>query len=150
MSIKEKLKSFTDKIENKALRLVAFWSSIAALLALIPSIIAGLYWLYLFGCDLYNLSTYVKEFKKSAQYSNFMDMQSQSIDHEEMDSDTIFGVILQKTNSGDLYYFDTIRINNNIRPIVYGANVKNKANQDGYHVNITDMDGVVRWIKPKL
>lgn len=145
-----KIKNWADKFESKWVRIVAFWGILTGMIAGIPSGIAGIVWLYFFFVDISNISNYVKEFRRASEYSYFMDMQSQSIDHEEMQSDTMFGVVLQKTNYGDLYYFDTITINGKIRPIVYGASVKNKANKNGLHVYVTDLGGNVRWIEPTI
>jgi len=138
-----------SKVESTAGRIILFWSTVTAFVALIPTIAYAIYRAYLTVMVLANVLTYVDEFRNATEYHHFMDMQLQSIVREEMDADTVYKVVLQKTNYGDVYYFDTVIVNGVVRPIVYSANVKRKANKDGLHVYVQDINGNHKWVKPK-
>lgn len=149
MNLLKSIRNRADKYESKIAKFLVFWGTIGALLTVMSSIGSGLWWIYELGDDLSTFSKDKKKIERSIKYCYHNIMLSQSIDHEEMDTDTIFGVILQKTNHGDYYYFDTITINGTVRHILYSANIKKKANRDGLHVYIQDMDDKLRWIKPR-
>jgi hypothetical protein len=152
--LKDKAAKFSDKFTSKVGKLIAFWTAMAFLISILPLIVSALIFLYFLIVDLYNISTYVKEFRASAEYSYFLDMEEVSALHEEMETIIMYGVELQKTNDGDLWYFTTTMINGNVRPIFYSANVKRKGKMvlfpDGRklkcHVYIQNMKGLHQWI----
>lgn len=150
MSVYSKIKVWSDKFENKAVRIITLWGSVGALITILLAILPVIYFIYVLVVDLSTFSKDKKKLELGMKYSYFCAMQGQSVDHEEMDSDTLYGVILQTTNHGDRYYLDTITINGVVRDITYGASVKRKGNKDGNHVYITDLFGNVRWIKPTI
>ena len=144
----KKIKKWSEKFENGATRFTAFWGVMVIIgFTIIPTLFGALYGIYILAVDLSTFSEDKKDFQSGMTYSYFTSMQSQCIDHEEMVSDTVYGVVLQRTNYGDYYYFDTISINGNIRPIIYSATIKKKANPKGLHIYITDMYGKIRWVK---
>ena len=149
MNLLKNIRNRADKYESKIAKFLVFYGTIAALLAAMSTISTGVWWMYDLGKDLSTFSKDKKRFERAIKYCYHNIMLSQSVDHEEMDTDTIFGVILQKTDHGDYYYFDTITINGTVRDILYSANIKKKANRDGYHVYIQNMDDRLIWIKPK-
>lgn len=154
MTLKERATRFADKFENKTAKIIAFWGAITAFIAFVPSVIAVLVWLYYFAIDIYHISTYVKEFRNAAEYSYFMDMQHDKAIHEEMETVVKYGVQLEKTNNGDLWYFTTVTINGVERPILYSANIKKKgqkikASEGNFttsHIYIQDLEGNHVWI----
>jgi hypothetical protein len=154
MTLKERANKFADKFENKTAKIIAFWGAITAFIAFVPSVVAVIVWLYYFTIDIYNISTYVKEFRNATEYSYFMDMQHDKAIHEEMETVTKYGVQLEKTNNGDLWYFTTVVINGIERPILYSANIKKKGqkvkNKDGNtviaHIYIQNIEGEHEWI----
>jgi hypothetical protein len=154
MTLKQRATKFADKFENKTAKIIAFWGALTALVAFIPSVIAALVWMYYFAVDLYNISTYVKEFRNATEYSYFMDMQHDKAIHEEMETVVKYGVQLEKTNNGDLWYFTTVMINEIERPILYSANIKKKGqkvkDKDGNtviaHIYIQNLEGEHVWI----
>jgi hypothetical protein len=146
MTLKERATKFADKFENKTAKIIAFWGAITALIAFIPSVIAVLVWIYYFAVDLYNISTYVKEFRNATEYSYFMDMQHDKAIHEEMETVIKYGVQLEKTNNGDLWYFTTVVINEIERP-KKGQKVKDKdGNTVIAHIYIQNLEGEHVWI----
>jgi hypothetical protein len=154
MTLKERANKFADKFENKTARVIAFWGAITAFIAFVPSVIAVIVWLYYFAIDIYHISTYVKEFRNAAEYSYFMDMQHDKAIHEEMETVIKYGVQLEKTNNGDLWYFTTVTINGVERPILYSANIKQKGqkvkdkngNTTTSHIYIQNLNGEHEWI----
>jgi hypothetical protein len=154
MTLKDRANKFADKFESKSAKLIAFWGSITAFIAFIPSVIAVVVWLYFFAIDLYNISKYVREFSSAIEYSQFMDMQHDKAIHEEMETVMMYGVQLEETNNGDLWYFTTVVVNGVERPILYSANIKKKGqkvkNKDGKevmaHIYIQNMDNEHEWI----
>jgi hypothetical protein len=154
MTLKDRANKFADKFENKTARFIVFWGTITGGIALIPSIIGVLVWLYYFAVDIYNISKYVKEFRAAAEYSYFMDMQHDKAIHEEMETVMMYGVQLEKTNNGDLWYFSTVEINGIERPVLYSANVKKKGqkvkSKDGKtitaHIYVQNLAGEHEWI----
>ena len=152
--LKDKANKFADKFNTKVGKLIAFWGSMGFLVSILPLVISAIVFFYYLCIDMYNISTYVKEFRASAEYSYFLDMQEVSALHEEMETVMKFGVELQMTNDGDLWYFTNILINGNERQIIYSANVKRKGKSvkfaDGKvlkcHIYIQDMKGNHVWI----
>lgn len=152
--IKDKANKFADKFNSKVGKVIAFWTSMAFLISILPLIISALVFFYFLCVDLYNISTYVKEFRASAEYSYFLDMQEVSALHEEMETVIKYGVELQKTNNGDLWYFTNVLINGNERQIIYSANIKRKGKMVKFksgkvlkcHIYIQDMGGNHVWI----
>jgi hypothetical protein len=153
MSLKERANKYAEKFESKLAKTIAFWGTITGGIALIPSVIGVVVWLYFFAVDLYNISNYVREFRAAMEYSNFMDMQHDKAIHEEMETIEKYGVQLEMTNNGDLWYFTTVKINETERPILYSANIKKKGQKikiDGKtvvaHIYIQDIHGEHQWI----
>ena len=146
MTLKERANKFADQFESKAVRLVAFWSAMAGLLALIPTILAGLIWLYLFFTDIANISNYVKQFQEADRYDKFMIMQLAGMIKGEADPKESYGITVRMINppeghkEGDLYYFTYIKINDIWRPVIYGA-FPNKTNKN---VGILNIDGAYK------
>jgi len=153
-TLKEKASKFSDKFSSKVGKVMAFWGAMAFLIGILPLIISALVFFYFLCVDLYNISKYVKEFRNSAEYSYFLDMQEVSALHEEMETVMKYGVELQQTNNGDLWYYTTTTINGNERQIIYSANVKRKGKSvkfaDGRvlkcHIYIQNMKGKHVWI----
>ena len=143
----QKIKIWADKFENKTAKIVAFYSALIAFISIFPTIITFVYFSYNLIIDLYNISTYVKQFTKATEYNNFMNMQLSSVIHGELDSKVVYGIRLEQTNLGDYYYFDTININGVVRPIIYSANVKKKAHTNGANIYVQDMNGNHKWIQ---
>lgn len=139
----EEIKKWSDKFENKAVKIVAFYTAVAGLVALVPTIIAGLIWLFFFFKDIANISNYVKEFRRATEYNNFMIMQLTHIVEAESDPKNSYGIPVRMTNApeghelGDLWYFTNIKINGVWRPVVYGA----FPNKTKSNVGVLDMDG---------
>lgn len=158
MGIKARANKFADRFESKAAKAIAFWTTVCALVAAIPTVITVVIFTYFLVIDLYNISNYVKEFRNAAEYSYFLDMQEVKGLHEEMETIVMYGVELQQTNEGDLWYFTTIMINGNEREIMYSANVKKKGKMVTFnrgtknefkakcHIYIQDMKGKHVWI----
>ena len=154
MIFQDKAEKIANKFTSKAGKLLAFWGTITALVALIPTIIGGLVWLWFFFVDIANISTYVKEFKAISKYNTFCEMQTISGLHEEMDTQFMYGVELQKTNNGDLWYFTDVKVNGKDRPVIYSANIKRKGKKikldDGTyataHIYVQNMAGEHEWI----
>lgn len=126
-----KAENLTKGIENKALKIVAFWTALTGLFALIPTFFGFIYGIYVFGTHLYNLDTYVTEITAINEYQNFQIKQLTNMIQAEADAKKSFGIPVRMTNppkvngkpagQGDLWYFTYIKINNTWRPITYGA-----------------------------
>lgn len=154
MTLKERATKFADKFQSKTAKFLAFWGAMAGLLAIVPTIVGMLVWLYYFFVDIYNISAYVKEFRNATEYGYFMDMQHDKAIHEEMETVEMYGVSLEKTNNGDLWYFTTVEINGEERPVLYSANIKKKGQKmkDEHgttviaHIYIQNLEGEHVWI----
>ena len=122
-----KAERFAEKFESKIGKVIAFWGALGALVAAFPSIIAFIYGLYIFGTHLYNLDTYVTEFKAMEEYQNFQIMQITHMVEAEADPKESFGIPVRMTNPpvghklGDLWYFTKIQINGVWLDVTYGA-----------------------------
>jgi hypothetical protein len=123
----EKAELFAEKFEGKTTKMIAFGVAFTGLLAFIPTVIAGIVWIYFFFVDLINISTYVKEFKATTEYHDFQIMQLTHMVEAEADPKEAFGIPVRMTNTpdghttGDLWYFTYIKVNGKWRPIIYGA-----------------------------
>jgi hypothetical protein len=153
MTLKERANKFADKFQNKTAKVIAFWGVITGGVALIPSVIGVLVWVYYFAIDIYNISNYVKEFRAATEYSYFLDMQEAKGLHEGMETVTKYGVQLEKTSSGDLWLFTTVEVNGVERPIIYSVNIKKKGQKikvNGKtvtaHIYIQNMANEHQWI----
>ena len=150
----DKAHKFEEKFTSKAGKLLAFWGALGGLIAMGSSIIGVIVWLSAFFVDLSAISKNTKEFKAAQEYNYFLDMQEVSAHHEEMQTVIKYGVELQETNNGDLWYFTTVKVNDTDRPIIYSANIKKKGkgvklkNGDKVkcHIYIQNMKGVHQWI----
>jgi hypothetical protein len=130
-------------------KILAFWSALVGLIGFGSSFIAALVWISAFVVDLSAISENTKQFKKAQEYNYFLDMQEVNGLHEEMETVIKYGVELQETNNGDLWYFTSVNINGIDRPIIYSANIKKKGKFiDGVkcHIYIQNMSGVHEWI----
>lgn len=144
MSKIEEIKKWSNKFENNAVKVVAFYGTITVLFGVVaPFLLACLVWLFFFFRDIANISNYVNEFRRSTEYNNFQIMQLTHIVEAESDPKNSYGIPVRMTNApkghkmGDLWYFTNIKINGVWRPITYGA-FPNKTKQ---HVGILNMDG---------
>ena len=152
--ITDKAHRFEEKFTSRVGKLLAFWSALIGLIGFGSTFIGVLVWIGTFAIDLASLSENTKQIKASQIYSNFLDMQEVSGLHEEMETVFKYGVELQKTNNGDLWYFTTVIVNDIERPIIYSANVKRKGKmvtlKDGTkakcHIYIQNMMGVHEWV----
>ena len=126
-AIWNKAENLTKGIENKALKIVAFWTALTGLFALIPTIFATIYGIYLIGYHVYNLDDYVTRIEAAQEYDHFMIKQLHNMVQAEADLKNSFGIPVRMTNppkgasSGNLWYFTYIKVNDTWRPIIYGA-----------------------------
>ena len=141
----DKLKIWADTFENKVVRLIALWGSVVALIGFFPLFTGGIYYLYSTITVLANAAQHVDDSIELNTYQNFAIMQLTSAMHEEMDTKMVYGVELEESNNGDLWYITKVEVFGKMRPIMYSANLKHKSKRVSY----TDMYGVHRWIKNK-
>lgn len=143
-----KIKIWADKFENKTAKIVAFYGALVGFISLFPTIATFVYFSYNLVVDLYNISKYVKEFKEAVEYDHFMIMQLTSVVHGETDSKIVHGIEIERTNVGDSFIWSTVEVNGVKRPIIYSANIKQKADAEtGAHIYVTDINGNHLWIK---
>ena len=143
-----KIKIWSEKFENKTTKIVAFYGALVGFISLFPTILTFIYFSYNLIVDLYNISKYVKEFREAVEYDHFMIMQLTSVVHGETDSKIVYGVEIERTNVGDSFIWSTVDVNGEVRPIIYSANIKQKADaQSGAHIYVTDIKGNHKWIK---
>lgn len=127
ITLKERAEKLTKNIENKAVRLVAFYTAIAGFVALIPTFFAGIYYVYVIGVHIYNIDSYVTRIEAAQEYDHFMIKQLNNMVQAESDLKSSFGVPVRMTNppkgasSGNLWYFTYVKINDTWRPVIYGA-----------------------------
>ena len=144
-------KEVFNKIESRS-------GKIAALCITIPVIATSIYWIVkkmiLLGAGiaiLINIAELEKEIR--ANMTMISNVQGVSLDalKAEMESKTIYGVEVQKTNGGDLWYFKDEVIytdragNKQIIKVVYSAHVRHKPKKIGYF----DFNNKHYWIDPK-
>jgi hypothetical protein len=150
----QKADKFAEKFTTKTGKILAFWAAITGLISFGSAFLGVILFMANWFVDLYNLSDNVRKFTNGIEYSYFLDMQEVSGLHEEMETVIMYGVELQKTNNGDLWYFTTVEVNGVERPIIYSANVKRKGKiitlDDGLkakcHIYIQNMKGEHKWI----
>lgn len=150
----DKAHQFEEKFTSKIGKILAFWTALGGLIAMGGSLITFFGFVIAFSVDLYNLSENTTQFKAAQEYNYFLDMQEVSGLHEEMETVIKYGVELQKTNNGDLWYFTTVMVNDIERPIIYSANVKRKGKTITFpngikskcHIYIQNMKGEHEWI----
>lgn len=116
----DKAEKLTKGIENKALKIVAFYTALAGLFAIIPGLFAFIYGTYIFGNNLYNLNGYIEY---QVDLNNYLVHQigqnTRKVDAEH-DLKYSFGVPLRMSNppkingkptgQGDLWYTSYTKI----------------------------------------
>ena len=88
----DNIKKWADKFENKTAKIIAFYGAVTGFVALFPTIIAIIVWMYFFFVDLFNISNYVKEFRQATEYNHFMIMQLTHMVEAEADPKESFGI----------------------------------------------------------
>ena len=138
----DKLKIWADTFESKAGKLLALWGTVLGVLALFPTVgVVGTY-AYNTASVLINSAQHVKDSIELNTYQNFMIMQLSSAIHEEMDTKIVYGIKLEESNNGDLWYWGEELVFGKKRPVIYSANLKHKSKR----VYIQDMYGEHKWI----
>ena len=139
----DKAENLTKNIENKALRIVAFWGALSGLVVSLPAIAGFIYAVYIGCVHVINLDNYVTRVNEINKYQNFAIGQLCRMIEAEADHKTSFGIEVRETNppkgasTGDLWYFTYVKVDGNWLPVPYGAFpyiTKSK-------VGILDMDG---------
>jgi hypothetical protein len=126
-AFKERAEKLTKNIENKAIRIVAFYTALAGFIALIPTVFAGIYYIVTIGVHLWKIDSYVTKIGEAQKYNYFMIGQLSRMIEAESDYKTSFGIPVRMTNppngasSGDLWYPTYIKVNGEWHPIIYGA-----------------------------
>ena len=139
----DKLKHWADSFESKIGKVVALWGSVVVLIGFFPTIIGGGYYIYNTASVIINSAQHVKDSQELNTYQNFMIMQLSSAIHEEMDTKVVYGVELEESNNGDLWYFSEEVVFGKLRPVIYSANLKHKSKK----VYVQDMYGNHKWVK---
>lgn len=141
----DKLIAWRDSFQNKAVGWLAFITTLGALIGFFPTIIGVGVYVNNTICVIIHAAQHVEDSKELNTYQNFAIMQLSSAVHEEMDTKIVYGVELEESNNGDLWYFTKIKVFGKKRPIIYSATLKHK----GKRVSITDMYGEHKWLKKK-
>lgn len=141
----DKIKHWADSFESKAGKIIALWGSIIGIIAILPTIGGVAVYLNNTICVLIHAAQHVEDSKELNTYQNFMIMQLSSAVHEEMDTKIVYGIELEESNNGDLWYFTESEVFGKQRPVIYSANLKHKSKR----VYIQDMKGDHKWLKKK-
>lgn len=123
----EKANKIAEKFEGKSAKIVAFWGSLTAFIAIVPAIISVIVWIWTFGTHLYNLDRYVTNFTEVSEYLVFQVGQNTRRIDAEHDLKTSFGVPVRMSNppkgftQGDLWYTTYAKIGDKWYIVTYKA-----------------------------